>query len=115
MRVIRTQAVQVHKVPETVVEPQGPFPPHLRGHGQRRATLYTEGADFSTLEETYEFSHLAAQPEVVYPDPAYSEDGSDFAPGATVQNNYKPAKYLRCIACQARVLESETSSHVCGE
>jgi len=115
MRIIRNNAIQVHAVPDKVVSPQGPFPPHLRGHGQRRASLDEYGADFESFEDLYEYSDLAAQPEIVYPQPAYSEDGSDFAPGATVQNNFKPIKYLRCIQCSARVAEADTASHVCEE
>lgn len=86
MRIIRTQAVQVHPVPDKITPEYGPFP-----------------------------QELFDEPEIFYADPAYSEDGLGFMPGSTVQNNFKPVKYLRCIACSARVLETETSSHVCGE
>lgn len=86
MRIIRNNAVQVHPVPDRLTTPRGPFP-----------------------------VELFDEPELVYPDSAYSEDGSDFIPGATVQNNYKPAKYLRCVVCSARVLETETSEHECDE
>lgn len=86
MRIIRTQAVQVHPVPDKITPEQGPFP-----------------------------RELFDEPEIIYADPAYSEDGSGFLPGATVQNNYKPAKYLRCGYCSARVLETETSNHICED
>lgn len=86
MRIIRNNAIQVHPVPDKLTAERGPFP-----------------------------RELFDEPEIIYPDPAYSEDGSDFAPGATVQNNFKPLKYLRCVVCEARVREDETSSHTCGE
>lgn len=86
MRIIRNQAVQVHPVPDRITAERGPFP----------AEIFDE-------------------PEIVYSDPAYSEDGSDFAPGATVQNNFNPIKYLRCVVCSARVPENETQYHVCEE
>lgn len=86
MRIIRQQAIQVHPVPDRLTAENGPFP-----------------------------RELFDEPEIVYPDPAYSEDGSDFLPGATVQNNFKPVKYLRCIACSARVAENMTDQHICGE
>lgn len=38
----------------------------------------------------------------------------EFEPGATVQNNFKPEKMLRCARCQARVKETETETHICG-
>lgn len=86
MRIIRNQAIQVHPVPDKITMERGPFP-----------------------------IEMFAEPEIVYPDPAYSEDGSAFLPGATVQNNYKPIKYLRCVDCAERVPENETKFHVCGE
>jgi hypothetical protein len=84
MRVIRQQAIQVHPVPDKITPERGPFP-----------------------------RELFDEPEIVYADPAYSEDGTSYLPGATVQNNYKPVKYLRCVVCDSRVLESETSLHIC--
>lgn len=84
MRIIRQQTIQVHQVPDKLTPEYGPFP-----------------------------RELFNEPEIVYPDPAYSEDGSDFAPGATVQNNYKPIKYLRCVVCSERVAETETAYHIC--
>lgn len=86
MRIIRNQAIQVHPVPDRVTAEYGPFPRELFG-----------------------------EPEIIYPDPAYNQDGTDFAPGATVQNNFKPIKYLRCAVCSERVPEEETSFHICGE
>ena len=87
MRIINKQAVQVHAVPDSAVEPMGPFPPEL-----------------------------LKDPEIVYDYvPALSEDGGDFRPGATVQNNFNPPKYLRCGNCMVRVLESETEYHTCEE
>ena len=85
MKIINKQAIQVHQVPDHEINPVGPFPPEI-------------------LED----------PEVVYDyTPALSEDGGDFRPGATVQNNFNPPRYLRCAYCSARVLETETKGHVC--
>lgn len=52
---------------------------------------------------------LFEEPEIVFAkeeDPQY---------GATVQNNFKPPRYLRCASCNKRVPETETDSHECGE
>jgi hypothetical protein len=92
MRITTKQAVQAHPVPNRVTAPHGPFPPEL-----------TVGNPLS-------------EPEIVYDyQPAISEDGSDFLPGATAQNNYRPPRYLRCSLCSARVLDKETEYHVCEE
>lgn len=87
MRVTRKKAVQVHAVPDRVMDPIGPFP-----------------------------RELFKEPKIVddYA-PQYAEDGADFPLGATAQNNYKPPKHLRCGYCLARVLETETEQHVCEE
>jgi len=87
MKVIRRQAIQVHPVPEKVMDPQGPFPRELF----REERIVTEYAS------------------------QYDEDGSDSPLGATVQNNYKPERILRCSRCFAKVLESETKEHACDE
>ena len=114
MRVIRTQAVQVHPVPDKVTSPEGPFPPHLRGYNPWTVSgLTSEGADLDDRDTYIEQAHPAAQSELVYPDPAYSEDGSGFLPGSTAQNSFNPVKYLRCSVCFVRVAEHETSDHVC--
>jgi len=84
--ITRIQATQVHPVPESVQYPNGPFS-----------------------------QELLREPEIITVSPAYNEDGSDFELGATVQNNFNPPKYLRCSSCLARVLETETSTHVCEE
>jgi hypothetical protein len=87
MRVTRHQAVQVHAVPSQATSPKGPFPPEL-----------------------------LREPKIVVEYESQSpEDGADFERGATAQNNYRPPKYLRCKACLARVLETETALHVCEE
>lgn len=92
MRIISKQAVQAHPVPDRITAPQGPFPPEL-----------TVG-------------HPLAEPEIIYDyQEAYAEDGSEFLPGATAQNNYRPPRYLRCSLCHVRVIESETEYHVCEE
>lgn len=85
MRVTRKAAVQVHPVPDRIMDPIGPFP-----------------------------QELFREPEIVdnYL-PQYNEDGSDFLPGSTAQNNFKPIKILRCGTCLARVPETETALHVC--
>ena len=87
MRVIRNQAVQVHPVPTTIVDPKGPFPREL-----------FDGPEVITDYE-----------------PAENEDGSNLPLGATAQNNFNPPKYLRCARCFARVLESETKDHKCED
>ena len=92
MRIITKQAVQAHPVPSRVTAPQGPFPPEL-----------TVG-------------HPMAEPDIVYDyDEAYATDGSEYLPGATAQNNYRPPRYLRCSLCHVRVLDTETEYHVCEE
>ena len=85
MRVIRKKAIQVHPVPDRIIEPSGPFP-----------------------DELFE------EPEIVdnYR-PHQPEDGSDFPLGATAQNDYKPPKHVRCAYCLKRVLETDTDEHVC--
>ena len=85
MRVIKHQAKQVHPVPNRLTEPRGPFP-----------------------------RELFDEPDIVA-DYDTSEYGGDMPLGATVQNNYKPPRYLRCAVCMARVLETETEDHVCEE
>jgi hypothetical protein len=87
MRVTRKAAVQIHAVPDHVMDPVGPFP-----------------------------RDLFREPEIVdnYI-PQYGEDGGDFPMGATAQNNYKPIRVLRCGVCLVRVPENETELHVCEE
>lgn len=92
MRIISRQAIQAHPVPDRVTSPQGPFPPEL-----------TVG-------------HPLAEPDIIYEyQEALAEDGSEFLPGATAQNNYKPPVYLRCSVCFIKVLDYETEQHVCEE
>jgi hypothetical protein len=85
MKVTRHQAKQIHPVPDRVMDPQGPFS-----------------------------RELLAEPEINY---AFdnTEYGGDFSLGATAQNDFKPAKVLRCGSCLSKVLETETKSHVCEE
>ena len=87
MRITRHQAVQAHYVPDRVHQPRGPFP----------ADIFDE-------------------PEINYNYPSEdSEDGAGFEPGSTAQNNFKPTKYYRCKACNARVSEHHLDDHVCEE
>lgn len=87
MRITKKQAVQVHPVPDRMMDPVGPFPPSL-----------------------------FKEPEIVVDyKPNINEDGSEFPLGATAQNNYNPPRYLRCALCLTRVLETETEYHVCEE
>ena len=87
MRVTSRQAVQVHPVPAHATAPKGPFP-----------------------------RELFKEPELVVEyEPQYNPDGLEFPAGATVQNNFKPPKYLRCSLCLMRVLETETENHICEE
>lgn len=85
MRIIKKQAVQVHPIPDRIMDPKGPFP----------AELYHE----QDIIDDYKS--------------ALSEDGSDFSLGATAQNNFTPPKHLRCAYCLVRVLETEKEFHVC--
>lgn len=87
MKIINHQAVQVHPVPSHITDPVGPFP-----------------------------RELFREPEIVDEyESQYAEDGSQFPLGGTVQNNFKPLRYLRCSRCFARVLETETQDHICEE
>lgn len=94
--------------------PEGPFPPHLRGYNQRRTELSADGADLNYLEVFSDDSHISAQPESFYAQEAMAEDGSEFAEGATAQNNYRHPRVMVCTHCEARVLETKTGDHVCG-
>jgi hypothetical protein len=87
MRITKRDAIQVHPVPDRITSPKGPFP-----------------------RELFEESAIVADYT-----PEYNEDGSGFALGATVQNNFNPPKYLRCALCLARVPETETENHVCED
>lgn len=86
MRVTKYQAVQVHPVPDRIMEPKGPFP-----------------------------RELFKEPELVTDNYDRSEYGDDIPLGGTVQNNFKPPKYLRCALCLVRVLETETENHNCED
>lgn len=85
MKIERIAAVQAHPVPSHAMQPRGPFPPEL----------------------------FRESPIVFDYESAYDEGGDNFEKGATVQNNFKPAKFLRCGECLARVKENETETHVC--
>jgi len=87
MRITKKAAVQVHPVPDRVMDPVGPFPPHL----------------FKEPDIVVDYSSKNG------------DDGGDIPLGGTVQNNYRPPRYMRCAACLARVLEQDTENHVCGE
>lgn len=85
MRITKKQAVQVHPVPDRVMNPVGPFP----------ADLFRE-------------------PDIVVDyNSKNGEDGGDIPLGGTAQNNYRPPRYLRCAVCLVKVLEAETEYHVC--
>jgi len=87
MRITKKQAVQVHPVPDRVMDPVGPFPPDL-----------------------------FREPDIVIDlTPNHEEDGSDFPLGATAQNDYKPPKYVRCAYCLTRVLDLEKENHRCED
>ena len=85
MRVTRHTAVQVHPVPDKLTSPKGPFP-----------------------------SDLFREPEIVN-NYDTSEFGGDIPLGGTSQNNFKPPRALRCGSCLVRVMENETSTHICEE
>ena len=84
--ITRISAPQAHPVPNKITHAYGTFSPEL-------------------LKE----------PEVIIAVPAFNGDGSEFPLGATTQNRFNPPKYLRCGSCMVRVLETETSEHVCEE
>jgi hypothetical protein len=88
MHVIKQiQTYQAHPVPDRVVRPRGPFP-----------------------------AELFKEPEIVYEyEQAYGEDGENFSPGSTSQNNFKALKWLRCKSCHERVREDETEMHECED
>jgi hypothetical protein len=87
MKIVRVQAVQAHPVPKRVHEPYGPFP-----------------------------VELFDEPEIIYDYASEDDDGSSsLEPGATAQNNYRPARYFRCRHCDLRVTEEEIEAHICGE
>ena len=87
MRITKKQAVQVHPVPDRVMDPVGPFPPDL-----------------------------FKEPDIVVNNrPNQDEDGSDFPLGATAQNEFKPPKYVRCAYCLTRVLDAEKEQHRCED
>lgn len=87
MRVTKRNAVQVHPVPKTMMDPKGPFP-----------------------------RELFDEPDIVVDyEPQDNEDGSNFPLGATAQNDFKPIRYLRCSVCLVRVLETKTQDHVCED
>jgi hypothetical protein len=56
---------------------------------------------------------LLAEPEIT--NDYYPAFQNEHLPGSTAQNNFRPARYLRCGLCSARVLETETEFHVCEE
>jgi hypothetical protein len=88
MRIIRVQAVQAHPVP--------------------RRAYYPSDDPFS--------SELTAEPEIIYDYHSESaEDGTDFIPGATAQNNYTPVKYYRCKYCDERVADYALEQHICED
>jgi len=87
VKITKHQAIQVHPFPSQLTAPQGPFP-----------------------------KELFKEPEIISDyEPQYAEDGADFALGGTVQNNFKPIKYLRCAYCLVRVPENETQDHECDD
>lgn len=87
MKTIRSKAVQVHPLPSSVSSPRGPFP-----------------------------DELFREPKIIKDyDPEFPEDGSNFGPGATAQNNFASIQYVYCVACGERVLETKTGNHACKE
>lgn len=51
--------------------------------------------------------HLFDEPEIVF---SVEEEP---LPGATVQNEFKPPRYLVCAHCTARVVEYDKDNHRC--
>lgn len=87
MRITKKTAIQVHPVPNRVMNPVGPFPPDL-----------------------------FREPDIVVDYTSKNgDDGGDIPLGATAQNNFRPPRFLRCAVCLVKVLETETDTHVCEE
>jgi hypothetical protein len=79
LSVEKIDAVQIHPFPKHAVRPQGPFPPEQQGYEPEYGNQ----------------AHILAEPKLVREYPAAeNEDGSDYALGATAQNNFKPLRYL---------------------
>lgn len=87
MKVTRHNAIQVHPVPTRAYAPYGAFHPEL----------FIEPA----IVQDYA--------------PALNEDGYDFEPGSTAQNDFSPERYLFCGSCFEKVRSTETDKHVCEE
>lgn len=117
MRIIRVKAAQGHAVPSKAYNPQGPFPPELRGFNPGYAEMDEYGgADVHALDRYEEDASPSAQPQIVVDyEPEYPQDGSNFEPGATAQNNFRPEKHYRCRHCEARLLEHELDEHECED
>ena len=84
-RVKRELAVQPYATPKKVGRGRGPFPQEV-------------------LQESQIVTEYVSE---------INEDGSEFIPGSTAQNNYMPPKWLRCGTCMVRVKETEKEGHVC--
>jgi len=84
-RVQRQSSNQPYALPKRVTRGQGPFPQEV-------------------LKEPEIITEYVSE---------INEDGSEYAPGSTVQNNYSPPKWVRCSTCMVRVKQTETEEHVC--
>jgi len=76
---------QGHPVPNTVMQPRGPFPPEL-------------------LEE----------PKVVYEYDKQAENGGYEVPiEGTAQNDYKEMRWFKCNYCLTVISENHLETHLC--
>lgn len=83
--------------------------------------IYAARVERKQAVQTHPVPKKVTQPQGPFPAEMFAEpeiisipEVSEFEPGATVQNNFKPEKYLRCARCLVRVRESETEDHICG-
>lgn len=83
--------------------------------------IYAVRVERKKAVQTHPVPTRVTQPQGPFPQEMFDEpeiiDGveiDEFLPGATVQNNFKPERQLRCARCQSRVKESETGNHICA-
>ena len=83
--------------------------------------IYAVRVERKQAVQTHPVPEKVTQPQGPFPIEMFDEpeiitltERDEFEPGATVQNNFKPEKMLRCARCLARVKESDTEDHICG-
>ena len=89
MRITTHQTYQGHPVPKHVYYPDDETP-----------------FDYDvTAESEINYDYASESPD----------DGSNFAEGATAQNDFKPERLFRCKKCLIKLVESEIKLHICGD